>query len=592
MVQSMVELLGSIGEPGTANSVAAADAGLVLHMVWALGALMLIARLFSSVAPHRRMRMAPIIAAMTAMWAYDMLLYASAYFHLGVIDQLYAARGAAMAGLVPVIALSVRSAGASTIRPSRKLTERGLGLFVVLAILLAILTGIAFLDRIPFPFLRIIATGAIFASIVAALVVLPSDWFRAYVKVMVAKHLFAHRYDYRSQWMAFADTIGRTQGADTPIYERAIKAVADITESPGGLLLLAEGDRLTVHSQWNWPGEAPLGEAVEGEWVRKLGGQNWVFDIDRDRMAGERSLPSWLAASPAAWSLVPVIHFDQLIGAVLLARPGVSRSLDWEDFDMLRTAGRQVASYIAEAQGQQALADARRFDEFNRRFAFIMHDIKNLVSQLSLLSRNAQRHADNPDFRADMVLTLQECVDKMNDLLARLSQHNSAVPREPVAFALGDVARTVCRMKARAHPVIAEGDMALCACADPSRVEQIALHLVQNAIDASPAGAPVVLRIERRGDTACLIVIDHGCGMTPEFVRNELFRPFASSKPGGFGIGAFEARELAQAMRGALEVESVPGKGSRFTLILPVAAAQPDAVDQNHHDRNGKEQAA
>src|SRR3546814_16030222 len=98
--------------------------------------------------------------------------------------------------------------------------------------------------------------------------------------------------------------------------------------------------------------------------------------------------------------LVPLVHFNTLAGVILLARPPVDRALDWEDFDLLRIAGRQVASYLAEARAQGALADARRFDEFNRRFAFILHDIKNLVSQLSLVARNAERHADNPDFRA------------------------------------------------------------------------------------------------------------------------------------------------------------------------------------------------
>ena len=92
----------------------------------------------------------------------------------------------------------------------------------------------------------------------------------------------------------------------------------------------------------------------------------------------------------------------------MLAAPEFRRALDWEDFDLLRTAGRQAASSLAEAQGQEALANAQRFEEFNRRFAFILHDMKNLVSQLSLLSRNAERHADNPEFRADMVATLQE----------------------------------------------------------------------------------------------------------------------------------------------------------------------------------------
>src|SRR3546814_7799482 len=137
-----------------------------------------------------------------------------------------------------------------------------------------------------------------------------------------------------------------------------------------------------------------------------------------------------------AWALVPLIHFGRLAGAGLLARPLVGRELDWEDLDMRRVVGRQVAIYISEAQGQVALSEAQRFEEFNRRFAFIMHDIKNLLGQLSLVARNARRHANNPEFRADMIATLEESVGKMNDMLARLSQHNRARYEEPRAVAL------------------------------------------------------------------------------------------------------------------------------------------------------------
>jgi signal transduction histidine kinase len=61
--------------------------------------------------------------------------------------------------------------------------------------------------------------------------------------------------------------------------------------------------------------------------------------------------------------------------------------------------------------------------------------------------------------------------------------------------------------------------------------------------------------------------------MTAEFMRRDLFKPFSSSKSGGFGIGAFEARSLAQAMGGRIDVESQPRVGSRFVLRLPLAPA-------------------
>jgi putative PEP-CTERM system histidine kinase len=282
-----------------------------------------------------------------------------------------------------------------------------------------------------------------------------------------------------------------------------------------------------------------------------------------------------MARMEAGWAGVPLLHNDRLVGLVILQHPPVRRPLDWEDFDLFRTAGIQAASYLAEARTQEALANAGRFDEFNRRFAFIMHDIKNLVSQLGLIIRNAERHADKPEFREDMIATLQSSVRKMNDLLARLSRGNANVETEPVrAVPVDRCVATVAEIKRRVHPVEVEGERGVAAVADPGRLEQALMHLVQNAIDASEPGTPVRIRVARRDNDAAIEVIDRGCGMSADFIRTRLFQPFASTKDGGFGVGAFEARSLVTAIGGRLEVDSRHGEGTRFILLLPLAEAR------------------
>ena len=214
---------------------------------------------------------------------------------------------------------------------------------------------------------------------------------------------------------------------------------------------------------------------------------------------------------------------------------------------------------------------------FHRRFAFILHDIKNLVSQQQLVARNAERHADNPAFRADMIATLKNSADRMTSLIARLSR------AEPVpAEALGPVdcaalLRRAANARRAAHPVTA--DVAPCwALAHPHRLEQAIGHLVQNAVEASPPGAPVVLTA-RRDDARVLIeVTDGGAGMSAAFIRDQLFRPFSSTKPGGFGIGVYETRQLVAAMGGELSVDSREGEGARFRIVLPAAPAMEAAA--------------
>lgn len=415
---------------------------------------------------------------------------------------------------------------------------------------------------------------------------------RAWLSVTIAKHFFEHRYDYRTEWMRFTATLG--QGAkddggdeDRHLHRRVAKALAELTGSPGALLLLPDAQgAFRVADQWRWPtgGAAEDGEGavLSLRSAFMLQETQHIVDLDAQRRgnrAGEGddlAIPTWLLADNRAWVVVPVLHFQRMIAVVVLHRPAVSRALDWEDLDVLRIAGRQAASYLAEAQGQQALSEAKRFDEFNRRFAFIMHDIKNLASQLSLLASNAERHADKPAFRADMIETLKISSGRLSGLLERLSPRDRNRPagagRTLIEPVLIDVAAEV-----RTRRGLFVGSQAgLEAWGDAMAIRQIVQHLVVNAIDASPDGSAVQLVAVAEHGRVRIDIIDQGSGMTRAFIRDELFKPFVSTKDGGFGLGAFEALQLAQAMGGTIDVASEPGRGSSFTLWLPLADAHED----------------
>ncbi|MGK2910147.1 MAG: XrtA/PEP-CTERM system histidine kinase PrsK [Sphingobium sp.] len=553
---------------------------LSLRMMFAAGALVLVHNLFTISAPEGRARIALVMAALVAMWTYDLNLYSLAVLSRGNAGELYALRGVGMAALALVIGVGVRGGGEWRLRVSRTVAFRSFSLVAVGLYIVGIAIVVSAVEWLGGSHARMIGIGSLFAMLVAALVLLPSPRFHSLVKVQISKHFFQHRYDYRAEWMRFTDTVGAPEGDGPPLNERVVKALADITESASGLLLLpAEGGTLAVDCVWNWPGLSASLSQLSARDAAALKESGWIMGLDEMRASARHIDARWMLADQSAWALVPLIHFNRLAGAILLGRPRIHRKLDWEDYDMLRAAGRQVASYISEALGHQALEEARRFDEFNRRFAFIMHDIKNLVSQLSLLSSNAERHADNPAFRADMVLTLREAVSKMNDLLARLSQHNKAPPAEARSVDVGPIIHAVVATRSRQHKIEVRGH-APKAAVDPQRLEQILAHLLQNAIDASAQGQPVVIEFGRTDEAVTIAVADKGCGMTADFIRRDLFKPFVSSKPGGFGIGAFEARALAHSMGGSITVESTPGEGSRFTVFLPIGDQPTAAIMQ------------
>ncbi len=560
-----------------ADTLRAIDsARLVFRMMAAVSALVLVHHLHQA-APATRGGIRLVVLALGALWGIDLIVFTASYVQTDWPPGLVAARGFAMAGVGLLLTVAVHRSGDWTLSLSRPIAVRALStvVLVLYAGVTALATNLA--DGYAGAYTRIAQTAIVLGATTALITLLSTPWLRAWTKVKVAKHLFRHRYDYRAEWQRFTATLG-TPG-DDPLAERIVKAVADLTDSPGGLLLVPDGPGLVAGAAWNWS-DMPHDRAEL--LAHPLADGIRIIELDRVRVGQApaeeiANVPAWLRDRHDAWAIVPLVHGGSLTGAIVLARPPVDRALDWEDFDLLRVAGRQAASYLAEDRAHAALADAARFDEFNRRFAFILHDIKNLVSQLTLVARNAERHADNPAFRADMVATLKDSSDRMTTLLARLSQHNGArdEPLIPV-----DVAALVDRVakgrRAQHGIVIAAGDAF--ARGHAARLEQVLGHLVQNGIEASDPDVPIRIAVETRDGQVVIDVIDRGTGMSPAFVRDQLFRPFVSTKPGGFGIGAFEARQLVDAMGGTLAVDSREGEGTRFRIALPAAHAMEAAA--------------
>lgn len=589
-------------DPRLAGAPAAVLA-VVTRLVLAISGIVLLHNIYVNSLGTRGPSIRFFTIGIAVMFAYDLNLY-TLQFLLGELSQvLVELRGAVNALAVPLLFIAFRDEASNRFALSRDaafstISFSAIGVYLIFMSLLAYGLRLAGGDWgvvLQVMFLAVTLIGA-------ALVVL-SPSVRARLRVLIARNFYRYRYDYRSEWLGFLDKLdaGDQGGLEPqPIRERIIEAVARVLNVPGGLLLEAgEDGGFRPSAQWNWSGADPEGAAgafdVDSPLVAHMAGTGRIVDFDelrgggRDRNGALRDgCPAPLIAEQSLWLAVPLPHHGRLSAILLLERSPVVRDLNWEDYDLLRTLGRQAASYLAEAATQMALDEARSFEEFSRRFAFVMHDLKNVVSQLGLVARNAERHIDKPDFQADLLATVQASVTKMTDLLALMGQQKAdrpvaarrVAPAEPAPAEDSepvDLARVVAMVAAamrRAHPAIeVEGiEEEAPVSGDAGRLEAMLTHLVQNAIDASAPDAPIAITLARTARTVRLAVADRGHGMSRRFIQEELFRPFRSSKAEGFGIGAYEAREIARAHGGRIEVASRPGEGSRFTVILPLAA--------------------
>ncbi|MFN0314203.1 MAG: XrtA/PEP-CTERM system histidine kinase PrsK, partial [Burkholderiales bacterium] len=362
------------------------------------------------------------------------------------------------------------------------------------------------------------------------------------------------------------------------IYERSVKALADLVESPGGGLWLKRDARWKQVARWSMP-LIEAEEAADANFTSFLADKGWVVDLKSVRARPEEYkdvlLPAWLNSIPEAWIAVPLMAAEkELFGFVILLTPRSGAELNWEVLDLLKTAARQSASYLAQIEANEALLEAKKFDAFNRLSAFVVHDLKNLVAQLSLLLKNAQRHKNNPEFQEDLLLTVGHVVKRMNDMLYQL--RSGTVPVEqPKLVELSHVLERIAHSKAaQRHRIQFAGGEGVSVLGHEERLERVVGHLVQNALEASAEESKVSVEVTAQGNEACIAVTDSGTGMTPEFIRDRLFKPFQSTKATGMGIGAYESHQYITSLGGRLVVESVPQEGTKMTVLLPQARSK------------------
>lgn len=545
-------------------------------LVLSVFGLILVELLFRNVSEDARWSVKPLCLGLAATFIFDLYLFADALLFNRLDADVWSVRGFVHAMAVPLIAVSAVRNRAWTfgITLSRRVVFHSTAMIVTGVYLLFMAAAGYYIRYFGGNWGRSLQVALVCAALLALGAMAFSGSIRAKLRVIVSKHFFSYRYDYRDEWLRFTSALSARDGQHE-LGRDVIRGLADLTESPAGGLWLRDptGRHFAQSARWNMPIDSSV-EPVAGGLSRFLRDTGWVVNLEEFRSTPERyrglELPAWLSDLPNAWLIIPLMNGGEMIGFVVLATARTRIEINWEVNDVLKTAALQAASFLGQMQATEALLEARKFDAFNRMSAFVVHDLKNIVAQLSLMLKNAERHRENPEFQKDMLMTVGHSIERMKQLMLQLREGTTPV-EAPQGVDVSAVIGRIAHAKASQQPALdVKVEERLFAGGHEDRLERVIGHLVQNAIDATDERGRVWIRLARDDGMALIEVGDTGHGMSPEFVRERLFKPFQTTKPTGMGLGAYESFQYVQELGGSVKVDSAPGEGTRVRLLLPV----------------------
>ena len=400
---------------------------------------------------------------------------------------------------------------------------------------------------------------------------------RAIVRVFVQKYFVSQKYDYREEWLRFVSTIdGNGPALDrNDLGTRVLRAMANITGSPdGGLWIHNENDEFVPVAGRLCGANAPTFDnaRTENHWLELLTQNNWILDVEGQLPPGlaREQIPEWLREHPQVWLVVPLGVSGRMEGLVVLEPPlSNDRTLTWEDLDLLRTAATQSAGSLALQRALDDIGQLQQFEAFNRLVAFLMHDLKNVLAQQQLVVKNFPRFRNNPEFIDDAILTVDNATQRMARLIEQLKGGTDTPQRR--RFRFDEACREALRsVSDRTPKPVAVHLPAVSVSGDPDRLRSALVHLLRNAQDATGPDGEVCFHADYAEGLVTVIISDNGEGMSDDFIRDRLFKPFESTKGVmGMGVGAYQAREYVRELGGELHVASQPAVGTRFTLSIP-----------------------
>ena len=572
----MLSLVAAIILKYTAPSLANNSNLLIWNnLLLAIVGLISVEQLFKNTGHFRLIKLYSLVIG--GLFVYDIYVFSYSLIFNQIDLQLWQARGIINGIAALLMALGALTIAAPNITASRFAISRPVAFYTTSmtasgSFLALMAIGGYYVQLYGGSWGELIHILLLFLALLLISVLFVSNTVRSQLNVWINKHFFRHKYDYRVEWLKLINSLSH-QSETEDFHQRTLDTLASIFKSPcGGLWIkheqhfkLAANSGLTLDSNNNQ-------EPINSTFCQALQDNEWVFSPktpDSKNLELNNLLPQWINDIPSLWLVSPLLTENELLGFVIMAKPQLDDTLTWEDLDLLKTIGRQVASYLDRHQAAEQLAESRQFDAFNKLTAFIMHDLKNLIAQQALVVENAAKHKDNPAFIEDAINTIDNSVGRMNTLLKKLQQDE---PSELRSFELDHTLIEAIKkcQELKPLPSLQLETKGIYVNADPDRLLMTFVHIIKNAQEATDNTGFIDVTLRTEDNNAIIVIEDNGAGMSEEFIKNQLFKPFNTTKSGkGMGIGVYQAKEYIESIGGTVVAESSLDSGTTFTISIP-----------------------
>ena len=423
----------------------------------------------------------------------------------------------------------------------------------------------------------------ILVGIAVLAMLLLSDRLRQSIQRFVSRHLQRPQHDFRKVWTLFTQRVSTSTNA-SGLSASAAKLISDtfdvlsvtiwLVDDGKDRLILGASTLISEHEASASEKElTTAGPILDG--LRKHGEP---FDLEtiKDEWGESLREVSHKEFRKGGHRIgVPLLNGDRCLGFAILADRVNGLPYTVEEMDLLKCIGDQITAALLNLKLTEDLMVGKELEAFQTMSTFFVHDLKNAASTLGLMLQNLPVHFNDPEFREDALRGMAGTVGRINHLIERLGALRHKLELKPVESDLKQLVEESmkCLSGVQGIEFVKDFQPLPNVLIDPELMKSVVTNLILNAVDAVGKSGEITVKTSQRDHLAVLSISDNGCGMSAAFLKNSLFRPFQTTKKKGLGIGMFQSKMITEAHRGTIQVESEPGTGTTFRVIIPLRSS-------------------